>query len=101
MARESFRLARTPLKLSERADAIASTISACKKRSVAGAQRFSGSTLSPRLGRLLQEAHQRSAVVGADDDLVRHLGAGGVMRRADLEKFRDRLSVPHDLELFQ
>src|SRR4051794_26376119 len=56
---------------------------------------------SAQPGRLLQKAHQRRAVFGADDDLLRHFRARRVARRADLEEFLDGLGVPDDIELFE
>src|SRR4051812_45128376 len=56
---------------------------------------------SAQPSRLLQKVHQRRAVFGADDDLLRHLRAGRVARRADLKEFLDGLGVPDDIELFE
>ena len=52
------------------------------------------------LRRLLQEFHQRCTVSVAEL-LLRHLGAGRVGHRADLEQFRHRLRRPHDVACFR
>ena len=48
-----------------------------------------------------RNSHQRRAVFRRADGLLRHLGAGRVGGRADLEQFRDRLRRPDDVELLQ
>src|SRR5262249_56209399 len=56
---------------------------------------------SRRLGRLLQKLHQGGAVLARADPLLRHLGAGRVGHRPDLEQLRDRLRGPHDIKLLE
>src|SRR5262249_56320964 len=56
---------------------------------------------SRRLGRLLQKLYQGGAVLGRADPLLRHLGAGRVGHRSDLEQLRDRFRRPHDIELLE
>src|SRR5262252_2398991 len=56
---------------------------------------------SRRLGRLLQKLHQGGAVLARADPLLRHLGAGRVGHRSDLEQLRDRLRGPHDIKLLE
>ena len=60
-------------------------------------QRMSGGLFR----RLLQKLHQRLAILGRADGLLRHLGAGRVGHRADLEQLGHRLRRPDDVELLQ
>ena len=48
-----------------------------------------------------QKLHQRLAILGRADFLLRHLGAGRVGHRADLEQLRHRLRRPDDVELLE
>jgi len=48
-----------------------------------------------------QELHERLAVLGDADALLRHLSAGGVVRGTDLEQLCHRLGRPHDIKVPQ
>src|SRR6516164_8506177 len=52
-------------------------------------------------GRAREKFHKRLAIVFCADGLFRHLGAGRVMRRSDLEQVGNGLLRPNDVELLQ
>ena len=48
--------------------------------------------------RALEKLHQRGAILLRADALLRHLGAGRIGLRSDLEQFGNRLRRPDDIE---